>query len=153
MSAKSGVSKLTDHLGFWLRAVSNQVSRCFAEKLAAEGMSVAEWVMMRLLHDVDRMPPSVLAARMDMTRGGVTKLADRLIERSLIARLASPDDGRAQTLELTPQGRKLVPRLAALADRNDAEFFGHLSASERRAFESVLKRLVKRSAMPAMPTD
>ena len=153
MPAKPGVSKLTDHLGFWLRAVSNHVSHSFAEKLAAEGVSVAEWVMMRLLHDVERMPPSVLAGHMEMTRGGVTKLADRLIERSLVERRASPDDGRAQTLELTPQGRKLVPRLAALADRNDEEFFGLLTTSDRRTLERLLKQLVERSAMPAMPTE
>ena len=153
MPAKPGVSKLTDHLGFWLRAVSNHVSHSFAEKLVAEGVSVAEWVMMRMLHDVERMPPSVLAGQMNMTRGGVTKLADRLIARFLVERRASPDDGRAQTLELTSQGRKLVPRLAALADRNDEEFFGLLTASDRRTLERLLKQLVKRSAMPAMPTE
>jgi DNA-binding MarR family transcriptional regulator len=153
MPGKARVSELTDHLGFWLRAVSNHVSHSFAEKLAAEGVSVAEWVMLRMLHDVERMPPSVLAGKMEMTRGGVTKLADRLIKRSLVERRASPDDGRAQTLELTPQGRKLVPRLAALADRNDEEFFGLLTTSHRRTLERLLKQLVKRSAMPAMPTE
>ena len=35
----------------------------------------------------------------------------------------TPADGRAQTLALTPAGRALTPRLAVLADANDAEFF------------------------------
>jgi MarR family transcriptional regulator, lower aerobic nicotinate degradation pathway regulator len=62
---------------------------------------------------------------MGMTRGAITKLADRPINKSLIVRKANRDDGRAQTLAPTPQGTSLVPDLAALADRNDAGFFDH----------------------------
>lgn len=153
MSPPNPVSNLTDHLGFWLRAVSNHVSQAFAEKLAAESVSVAEWVMMRLLYGVDPTPPSRLAEQMGVTRGGITKLADRLIERSLVLRRASPDDGRAQTLTLTAEGRTLVPRLAALADRNDAELFDRLPASDRRTLERLLKRLVEQAGIPAMPID
>ena len=94
LAVEPRISDLSDHLGFWLRAVSNHVSQAFAEKLASEGVAVPEWVMMRLLYGVDPTPPSRLAERMGMTRGGVTKLADRLIGRSLIVRRASPDDGR-----------------------------------------------------------
>ena len=39
----------------------------------------------------------------------------------MLVRTADPEDGRAQTLALTPAGRALVPALAALADVNDAE--------------------------------
>jgi DNA-binding MarR family transcriptional regulator len=124
-------SGLTAHLGFWLRYVSNHVSHTFAGKLAAKGVTVAEWVTMRALYDKDPISPSCLAKEMGMTRGAITKLADRLIGKSMIIRKASPDDGRAQTLALTTQGTSLVPELAALADQNDAEFFDHLSEAER----------------------
>lgn len=147
------VSNLTAHLGFWLRAVSNHVSHAFAARIAAEGVTVAEWVMMRSLYGLEPMPPSRLAEAMGMTRGAITKLADRLIGKSLVIRTADPDDGRAQTLALTPAGERLVPKLAALADRNDAEFFGSLSASERETLERLLKRLVRHGNMPAVPID
>ena len=147
------VSNLTAHLGFWLRAVSNHVSHAFAARIAAEGVTVAEWVMMRSLYGLEPMPPSRLAEAMGMTRGAVTRLADRLIGKSLVIRTADPDDGRAQTLALTPAGERLVPKLAALADRNDAEFFGSLSASERETLERLLKRLVRHGNMPAVPID
>ncbi len=153
MRSTPPVSELTAHLGFWLRAVSNHVSRAFAEKLGAKGVTVAEWVMLRALYGKEPTPPSRLAQAMGMTRGAITRLADRLIAKELILREASPDDGRAQTLALTPQGRSLVPELAALADRNDAEFFRHLSADERATLEKLLKRMVERSHIKAMPTD
>ncbi|MFN3609906.1 MAG: MarR family winged helix-turn-helix transcriptional regulator, partial [Hyphomonas sp.] len=117
------VSALETHLGYWLRMVSNAVSQAFARSLEAEGVTVAEWVFLRTLYDFERLSPSHLADALGMTRGAVTKLADRLIEKGLTAREADPEDGRAQLLALTPPARKLVPRLAALADANDAAFF------------------------------
>jgi MarR family transcriptional regulator, lower aerobic nicotinate degradation pathway regulator len=146
-------SDLTAHLGFWLRAVSNHVSHAFAGKLAAKGVTVAEWVMMRALYGKNPTPPSRLADEMSMTRGAITKLADRLINKSLVVRRADRDDGRAQTLALTPQGTGLAPELATLADRNDAEFFGCLTGAERETLERLLKRLIEHGKMTAMPME
>ncbi|WOJ88767.1 MarR family winged helix-turn-helix transcriptional regulator [Methylocapsa polymorpha] len=153
MSSAPPPSDLAAHLGFWLRTVSNHVSYAFAGKLAAKGVTVAEWVMMRALYGKDPMPPSRLAEEMGMTRGAITKLADRLISKSLIVRKASRDDGRAQTLALTPQGTDLAPELAALADRNDAEFFDHLSGAERETLERLLKRMVEHCQMTTAPIE
>ncbi len=147
------VSALTAHLGYWLRYVSNHVSHAFALKLEARGVTVAEWVVLRELYNCDRRPPSRLAARLGMTRGAITKLADRLIAKSLVAREADADDGRAQTLALTRKGQNLVPRLAALADQNDADFFGHLTPEERVGLERILKSIVERSGLQTIPVS
>lgn len=146
-------STLDAHLGYWLRFVSNHVSLAFAQKLATRDVTAAEWVLLRELLDVDAAAPSRLAERLGMTRGAITKLADRLIGKALVVRTANPDDARAQTLALTPRGRKLVPALAGLADRNDAEFFGHLTVAERRALESVLEGIVARRGLKVIPVD
>lgn len=153
MPQASPVSDLTTHLGFWLRTVSNHVSYAFAVKVAGEGVTVAEWVVMRALYGKEPTPPSHLADEIGLTRGAITKLADRLIAKTLIVRKASHDDGRAQTLALTAQGKKMVPVLAALADQNDAEFFGRLSKAERDTLEQLLQRMVKQGRMTAMPVD
>ncbi len=146
-------SDLTTHLGYWLRYVSNHVSQGFARKVEAQGVTVAEWVLMRQLLDVDALAPSKLAERMGMTRGGVTKLADRLIAKKLLKRAADPEDGRAQTLSLTPAGRAMVPGLAALADTNDAEFFEHLTVKDRAALLRILRGIVEKRALKSLPVD
>jgi DNA-binding MarR family transcriptional regulator len=153
MNSIKPVSPLTEHLGFWLRTVSNHVSHAFAIKIAAREVTVGEWVVMRSLYGKDPTAPSRLAAEIGMTRGAITKLADRLIGKSLIVRRSSAEDGRSQTLALTKRGTELVPELAALADRNDAEFFDHLSADDRKRLERLLKRLVERCQMTAIPID
>lgn len=146
-------SDLTAHLGYWLRYVSNHVSQSFARKVEGHGVTVAEWVLIRQLLDVEALAPSRLAERMGMTRGAITKLADRLIAKSLLARAANPEDGRAQTLSLTPAGRALVPELAALADANDAEFFAHLAPEERAALLGILRGIVEKCGLRMLPID
>lgn len=141
------------HLGYLLRAMSNHVSQSFATKLAAEQTSVAEWVMLRDLHDGPGLPLSALVGRMGLTRGAVTKLADRLIARGLILRVAQDGDGRAQRLCLTEAGRALVPRLADLADRNEAEAFGHLPPADRAALETALRGLIHHHGLMTAPID
>jgi DNA-binding MarR family transcriptional regulator len=146
----SGASALQSHLGYWLRFVSNQVSQAFSDKLKAQDVSVAEWVVMRELYDGERAP-SALAERIGLTRGAITKIADRLVAKSFVTRTASEEDARSQMLALTRQGRAVVPKLAAIADRNDAEFFGHLSPRERTAIEDVMKDIVRRLGLKGQP--
>ncbi len=144
-------SQLTSHLGYWLRYVSNNVSHSFARKLEGRDVTVAEWALLRQLYDTNAIAPSALAEQMGLTRGAVTKLADRLLTKGLVIRVANPSDARAQTLALTSQGRALVPELAVLADQNDAEFFDHLSVGERKHLENVLKDLIGRRGLTSIP--
>jgi DNA-binding MarR family transcriptional regulator len=144
-------SDLTTHLGYWLRYVSNHISQAFATRLAVKDVTVAEWVVLRRLYDADTVAPSRLAEMLGMTRGAITKLADRLIAKGLLRREASPSDGRAQTLALMPAGRALVPELAALADRNDEAFFGALAPGDRAVLERVLQDIVARHGLTSVP--
>lgn len=151
MPANPPVSDLTAHLGYWLRMVSNHVSHAFAAKLAEKEVTVAEWCLLRLLYGKPPTPPSRLAIDMGMTKGAITKLADRLIKKSLLLREASQNDGRAQTLALTSGGAVLVPQLAALADRNDSEFFGGLTEDQRKALETLLRALAHKNQISSLP--
>jgi DNA-binding MarR family transcriptional regulator len=127
------VSPLEAHLGFWLRYVSNHVTLAFQAKLATLDVGIGEWVMLRALFDHDELAPSELAESMGMTRGAGT--ADR----------------RWHRLALTAPGRRLVPRLAALADRNDVVFFGHLAPEDRALIEATMRDIVERHGLRAVP--
>jgi DNA-binding MarR family transcriptional regulator len=146
------VSPLESHLGYWLRFVSNHVSHAFSLKLATSGVTAGEWVVLRELYDGERAP-SALADRLGMTRGAVSKLADRLIAKGLITRRANAGDRRFQTLALTRQGRGAAPKLAALADQNDEEFFAHLDRSTRETIAAAMKDIVRRQGLRTVPID
>lgn len=139
MTSHPPPSPLTAHLGYWLRLVSNTVSHAFAGRLAALDVGVAEWVLMRHLFDGGPTSPGELAAAMGMTRGAISKLEDRLLDRGLVARVPDATDRRSHRLLLTGEGCALVPRLAALADENDAAFFGDLDPGVRAALGEALR--------------
>jgi DNA-binding MarR family transcriptional regulator len=152
MTRQAEVSPLESHLGYWIRYVSNHVSHAFGLKLAARGVTVAEWVVLRELYDSESAP-STLADRLGMTRGAISKLADRLIAKKLIARRANADDRRFQSLALTRGGRAITPKLAALADQNDAEFFADLDPKARETIAAAMKDIVRRKGLRAAPVD
>ena len=147
------ISPLEAHLGYWLRFVSNQVSHSFSLKLAERGVTVAEWVVLRELYECEAMAPSVLAERIGMTRGAISKLADRLEAKALLTRAISDEDRRYQALMITAKGRALLPRLAALADENDEAFFGHLAAAEQERIKSAMREIVRRHGLRSVPVD
>jgi DNA-binding MarR family transcriptional regulator len=153
MQTTQRVSNLEDHTGYWLRLVSNHVSQAFAKRIETRGISVAEWVVLRILFDKEAEAPSNIAHRLGMTRGAITKVADKLIAKKLIARAVDPEDGRAQLLNLSAKGKRLVPELAMLADQNDSEFFGHLSAADRKALTRILKQIAAGQALKSAPVD
>ncbi|MGA9824483.1 MAG: MarR family transcriptional regulator [Methylocystis sp.] len=149
----TAVPELTVHLGYWLRHLSNHVSHAFARKLAGRDVTVAEWTLMRMLYGREPTSPSQLADDMGLTRGAVSKLAERLIRKALLAREPRPDDGRAHTLKLTKKGAAVVPELAALADQNDAECFAQMRDEDRRTLERILKETVARLGITATPIE
>jgi len=153
MTKRGASNPLEAHLGYWLRFVSNHVSYAFSRKLAARDVTVAEWVVLRDLFDHASVVPSDLAARLGLTRGAISKLADRLVAKQFATRAARAGDQRYQALALTHAGRALVPALAALADRNDAEFFGHLKPAERATIEKAMREIVRRRALRGIPVD
>ena len=146
-------SNLETHLGYWLRFVSNHVSHAFRLKVEAHGVTVAEWVVMRALFDDSSVNPSEVADKIGLTRGAVSKLVERLVKKDLVTCRVERKDRRYQRIGLTASGRKLVPVLARLADQNDREFFSHLRDTERANLTAVLRDIVDRHGLKAVPVD
>lgn len=146
-------SDLKDHLGYWLRALSNRVSHSFQLKVESHGVTVAEWVILRALLADESLSASSLADTLGLTRGAVSKLIDRLSAKRLLTARVVRQDRRYQHLRLTPAGRALVPILAGLADVNDHEFFGHMSAQARSELKAQLEDLCRRHDVHQSPVD
>ena len=153
MASRTSLSPLETHLGYWLRRVSNAVSGTFARAVAGESLSVAEWVALRLLHGEERRTAGDLAALTGMTRGAVSKVIDKLEAKELITRTTNPADGRVHWLSVTRGGQWSVGRLAAITDRNDAEFFGKLTATERKELRRLLEKLCESHGLVDVPVE
>ena len=137
-------SQLTDHIGFWMRLVSNHVSGQFASRLEAHGITVSEWVILREIY---------LADVIGFTKGAVSKIIDRLEVKDLITRKSSPADGRAQILKMAPKGNKLLPLLASEADENDEAAFGFLSDKKKDDLKKILQEVAKHAGLHRYPVN
>lgn len=153
MSAGKKLPPLTDHLEYWLRTASNHASYVLGQRLSAEGVTTAEWSLLRELYDVESISPTHLAKRLALTGSAITKLVDRLMPKGLVVREFNASGARTQCLYLTEAGRALVPALAAHAATNEAKLFDRLSAEERRVLQKVLMQIVEwrqdRAEIPA----
>ncbi|MER6565525.1 MarR family transcriptional regulator [Streptomyces sp. NPDC001093] len=145
----SNTSGLHDHLGYWLRRLSDEVHGRFEAELGRHDVTVSQWgVMVSVFHGHDTT--KAVAAHMDIDPGAVSRLVDRLAAKGLIRREPDPASRRSVRLVLTDRGQALVPELAEIADHNDAHYFGSLDAGQRRQLEEWIRRLVG-AAHPAQP--
>jgi DNA-binding MarR family transcriptional regulator len=140
--------------GYWLRVVSNAVSHAFAKQLAATGVTVAEWVILREMYSGDQTTsPSVVADMTGLTRGAVSKLIERLLQKGLVTRAEAAGDRRYQEIKLTAAAKKLVPKLASIADENDESFFSALTPSERGALMALLVKMTDAHQLNTNPIE
>lgn len=149
---RPALSPLDAHVGYWLRCVSNQFSHAVDRELQDKGLTLVEWIVLRELYEGD-LRPSALAERIGLTRGAVSKLARKLTGSLMITQEVSGEDGRAQILSLTDVGRALVYVLAALVEKTDEEFFGHLNADTRALIIANMREIVRRRGLGAAPAD
>jgi DNA-binding MarR family transcriptional regulator len=146
-------SSLEAHLGYWLRLVSNEVSRAFGRALHGRDISVAEWVAMNQLAAQTGLTPATLAAAMGMTRGAVSKVLDKLASKKLISCSMSPADNRVKNVSLTERARRILPRLTDVADANDRHFFAALDCDEKTALRNLLRKLAGFHRMTRIPVE
>ncbi|MEG9432873.1 MarR family winged helix-turn-helix transcriptional regulator [Terriglobus sp. ADX1] len=147
------LTPLEGHLGYCLRRVSNAVSGTFARALQEKQTSVAEWVLLRELHERGQAAPGELADSLGLTRGAVSKIVDKLDAKGWVQTEAKEHDSRFRLLSLTRAGRRNLPILAEIADRNDAGYFDCLSAKEKNTLRELLAKLTDHNRIHDVPTE
>lgn len=152
-AASSPSIDLEQHLGYLLRRVSNRVSSAFARALQEKQISVAEWVVLAQIQAAPSIRPADLSSAIGMTRGAVSKIVEKLEAKDWIVRTAVPEDGRSQTLSLTRHGRRILPQLLRMADRNDELFFDCLKPGEKQTLRGILNKLAEVHQIREMPVE
>lgn len=150
---ESPAPKLESHLGYWLRRVSNAVSGSFSRALGEKQTSVAEWVLLRELHDRKQTSPGELADSLGLTRGAISKIVDKLDAKGWVQTDAKEGDSRFRLLSITRAGRRSLPVLAEIADQNDARYFDCLNAEEKSVLRKLLVKLVDHNRINNVPTE
>ena len=86
--------------------------------------------------------PSQLSEPLGTDPAGMTRLLDTLERKGLARRAQHPSDRRSVVIELTPQGRALVPRVVPVVAKAIAQLFAGFSGAEITRVEDALARLL-----------
>ncbi|WP_308213258.1 MarR family winged helix-turn-helix transcriptional regulator [Mycobacteroides immunogenum] len=121
-----------------------------AQQLAANGgITAAWWQVLGGILDGPRAVPDI-ARRMGMTRQGVLRVADLLVEKGLAEYRTNPDHRRAKVLACTQAGYWAVHRIALVqhpwADRIAEAIDDHQLADAL----TTLRRLIERIEASAL---
>lgn len=90
----------------YLQSHASIVRELDAELAAAHGMTTRDYEVLLYLSQSDgrRLPMSALAERTMLTRSGITRLVDGLVDSGLIERVSCPSDARVSYAQLTDAG-------------------------------------------------
>jgi DNA-binding MarR family transcriptional regulator len=141
-TASSETSGLYDHAGYWLSRLQAEMHGRLERRLAAHGVTAAQWGVLIALHQGASNTVRGLATFLAVDGGAVTRLIDRLEGKGLVARQVDRADRRSVILSLSEAGRALIGPLVQAVDEHDAEILNGLSAAERRQFLSALSHLL-----------
>ncbi|HXF46552.1 MAG TPA: MarR family transcriptional regulator [Burkholderiaceae bacterium] len=137
----------SDHsaLKLWLRmlAGTTQIETEIRRRLRRSfGVTLARFdYLAQLERNPQGLRMSELSRRLMVTGGNVTGLTDELEREKLVAREASPTDGRAWIVRLTPKGRRAFAAMAREHERWIVELFGGLSRAEIQQLHALLGKL------------
>jgi DNA-binding MarR family transcriptional regulator len=87
------------------------------------------------------LPPSMIAARMVVSRPTITGILGSLERRGLIRRLPHPEDQRMVLIAITAEGAARVAHLLPELHRIEKRWMGCLSEAEQRALLRMLAKL------------
>jgi len=140
----AGAASLERTLSYRMHLVNKLADKSSAYAYAHElGLPVGQ---ARCLAAIGRFEPlSVidLAGRSNLDKGQASRAAQALAERGLVAKRPSDTDARGVVLSLTPRGRRLWSDVMNLVARRNAQIFGCLTATERKALGRMLDRLIE----------
>lgn len=132
---------LYDDIGYWLSRLRMKVHSSFLAKLAKENIAIPEWRILIALYNNDASNIVQLANFIEVDKGAVSRVLDKLESMSLVVRKAGKDR-RSIIVSLSKRGEELTPKLAQLAELNEKEFFSCLSETEKKQLKSILKKLL-----------
>jgi DNA-binding MarR family transcriptional regulator len=126
--------------------VAFQLKGAVEERIQAEtGYLMADnEALLNLTHHDAPLRMSEIANRLILSKGGTTKVIDRLEADGLVERSADPTDMRALVVSITPNGRDLLARIQPIVDEVIEEHFGlALTAEEAELLIDISVRVAE----------
>jgi DNA-binding MarR family transcriptional regulator len=115
-----------------------------AELMHEQGMTSRDYEVLLYLDQAEnqRLPMSKLAEATMLTRSGITRLIDGLVDGGLVERVSCPSDARIAYAQMTPAGREKLRQAGCTHVKGIRRLFlEHFQPAELEALAGLLGRL------------
>ncbi|MFG2947313.1 MarR family winged helix-turn-helix transcriptional regulator [Streptomyces adustus] len=110
--------------------------------LAGVPLDRAAVALLRQIADSDALRPGELAQRLGVEASHVTRTVQQLQRSGYVTRVPDPDDGRAQRIQLTVEGRRAIGRIRAAGTRGMQLALADWSPQELSQLATLFHRMV-----------
>ena len=84
-----------------------------------------------------------LAQALGFTKGGATRVVDRLEKKQMVKRVRSTEDGRVCCVQITTSGEEMLHRVNETARQQVAQILDQLDPNMQQVLRTALKALVE----------
>lgn len=121
------------------QTVSGGLSKIYASRF---DLSVPQWRVMAVLGRYEPISANEVGDRTVMDKVAVSRAVQAMLRRGLVERTVDARDRRRSALRLSKRGRSIHNEIVPLALAYERRLLETLTAEERTALDSLLKRLL-----------
>jgi DNA-binding MarR family transcriptional regulator len=147
-ASRSSADKLhLEHfVPYRLSVLTNIVSQSIAEAYEREfGLTIPQWRIIAVLARYPDLSAIEVAERTAMDKVAVSRAVQGLLASRRLLRTYDSGDRRRSRLRLSSAGESVYTRVAPLALSYEKKLLDALSATDRRALDRLVSRLIERA--------
>ncbi|MEE3501160.1 MarR family transcriptional regulator [Acidiphilium acidophilum] len=131
-----------------LMRATHAVSARTAPRLAAAGLTHTQLGVLEALLHLGPLTQRDLSRKILTSPGNLTDVIDKLVKRSLVERVACPEDRRSVRVVLTPHGQTFIQTIFPSHARDIAAAMSGLTAKDLATLDTLLRQLGTAAATP-----
>ncbi len=125
--------------------LGDAMGRALERAYRSEGVSISEWRVLAVIAQSDALAARDVVSRTPMDKMTVSRAIASLEKKAFARRAVSPKDRRVNMISLTPSGRALFDRIAALALAYEEELLASLTPDEWACLDRALLKLARKA--------
>jgi DNA-binding MarR family transcriptional regulator len=130
--------ELVSSPSFLLKRLGMKAKEESLEAYSDAGVHPYHYAILATLAEGERETQGAIADALDYDRGQLVGLLDEMEERGLVERRRDPEDRRRQVVVVTPEGKKMLAKMRALARKLDDAFLAPLDEAQRAQLQELL---------------